>query len=86
MKIGVKCEIHDCTIKLSEFLADLEIVPKEFFVSIKNDKNLRIDNQYYLKNKYVEIDYNFLSGMLLKTKEILDKLTLQRINDIRSKI
>lgn len=86
MKLGIKCEIHDCTIKLSRFLVDLGTIPEEFFVSIKKDKDLRIDNQYYLKNRRLEINYENLSTMLLKTKEVLNKLTSEEINDIRGKI
>src|SRR3989344_8385647 len=55
MKLGVKCEIHDCTIPLVKLL-ELEGVIKQGTSKIlEQDKELRIDNQYYLKNKPVEI-------------------------------
>lgn len=84
MKIGIKCEIHDCTIKLAELLVRERVISSEFFVLIQKDKGLRIDNQYYLKNRNVKIDYDELTEILLQTKDILSKMNIEKINDIRS--
>lgn len=51
MKIGIKCEIHDCTLMLCGFLEEENILPKGYTQILQQDKQLRIDNQYYLKNK-----------------------------------
>ena len=56
MKLGIKCEIHDCTIALTKFLEDEDIIEKGITKILWDDKELRIDNQYYLKNKPVNID------------------------------
>src|SRR3989338_7705191 len=61
MKIGVKCEIHDCTIQLAKFLEDEGVVKGGTFGVLNADKELRIDNQYYLKNKAVEVDFEKIS-------------------------
>jgi len=50
-KIGIKCEIHDCTIEIARFLEEIEIIPKDYTKKLEEDKELRIDNQYYLKNQ-----------------------------------
>ena len=60
MKMGIKCEIHDCTIALVKFLEDEEVIEKGTTKIIEDDKELRIDNQYYLKNKVVNIDFEQL--------------------------
>ena len=86
MKIGVKCEIHDCTIALVKFLEDENILEKGTTDILEKDKELRIDNQYYLKNKSVNVDSEKLSEFLLSIKESLDKLNKDQIKDLMSKI
>ena len=46
MKIGIKCEIHDCTITLVKFLEDENIIEEGISKILEYDKELRIDNQY----------------------------------------
>jgi len=86
MKIGIKCEIHDCTIALVEFLEDLDVVKEEIAKKLEKDKELRIDNQYYLKNKVVKIDFEELSDFIVSIKESLEKLDRDRIKEIREKL
>ena len=86
MKIGIKCEIHDCTIALVKFLEDEEIVEKGTFKTLEEDKELRIDNQYYLKNKPVNIDFEELSDFILSIRRSLDRLNSDRIEELREKI
>jgi len=83
MKIGIKCEIHDCTIKICQILEKQKIIPKGFSKILEEDKELRIDNQYYLKNKKVKVDHDGLTNLYLETKNILEKLTSEKINLIR---
>ncbi len=83
MKIGVKCEIHDCTIELCKILEKEKILPKDYYLKLEKDKKLRIDNQYYLKNIYVKIDFQELVDFVLSIKNIINSLTLERINKIR---
>lgn len=86
MKIGIKCEIHDCTIALVKFLEDEEIIEKGTSKILEDDKELRIDNQYYLKNKTVDIDFGKLSNFMLSIKRYLDKLDNKKIEELREKI
>jgi len=55
-RIGIKSSIHDCTIEVIKWL-ETEDVIKSFSGILEKDKQLRIDNQYYLKN--IEEDINF---------------------------
>jgi len=86
MKLGIKCEIHDCTIALVGFLEDFGIFEKNTYKILEEDKELRIDNQYYLKNKPVNIDFDELSIFLLSIRKSLDNLNSNKIKEIRDKI
>ena len=86
MKIGIKSEIHECTISLCSLLEDEGVFRKGTQKRLSKDKKLRIDNQYYLKNMPVSVDYDELLNFLLDTKDILEKLTYDQIHGIRNKI
>ena len=86
MKIGIKCEIHDCTIALCKLLEDKKILPEGYKNALENDKQLRIDNQYYLKNRDVPIDYDKIVEFVLTIKDIALKLTEEKIGLIRESV
>jgi len=86
MKMGIKCEIHDCTISLVRFLENENIFEERISEMLEDDKELRIDNQYYLKNRLVEIDFEKLSGFLVSIRESLNKLDNNKIQELREKI
>ena len=86
MKIGIKCEIHDCTIALTKFLEKENIIKPGISTILERDKELRIENQYYLKNKPVDINFEKLSAFILLMRETLDKLDYAKINELRTKI
>lgn len=83
MKIGIKSEIHECTIKLCELLESEEIIPEGYSETLFEDKQLRIDNQYYLKNRNVDINYAQIMNFVLKIKDIINKLKNEDIIRIR---
>lgn len=86
MKIGIKCEIHDCTISVVKFLESEGIIEKGISKVLDKDKDIRIDNQYYLKNKSVEINFNKISAFLISIKKSLIKLDSNIIKEIREKL
>ena len=86
MKIGIKSEIHDCTIALAEFLENEDVIEKGTSKILEDDKELRIDNQYYLKNKFVNVDFEKLSDFMLSIKKSLEKLDNEEIRELREKI
>ncbi len=86
MKIGVKCEIHDCTISLCSLLEEMQVIPKGYTTILQEDKELRIDNQYYLKNRDVPLDYNKIVDFVITIKNIGIKMTNDKINEIRDNI
>ena len=70
MKLGIKSEIHDCTIELCDFLEKENFLQKGTYIKLKNDKNLRIDNQYYLKNIIYALTYDKINVIGGKIKRI----------------
>lgn len=86
MKLGIKCEIHDCTISLVSFLEKEGIMKSGTGSILKKDKDLRIDNQYYLKNRPVPIDIEKLSQFLLSVRELLDGIDEDAIKEVREKL
>jgi uncharacterized protein (UPF0332 family) len=86
MKIGVKSEIHECTIAACQMLEELNIMPKGYSSRLEQDKQLRIDNQYYLKNKEVAVDYDELLQFVLTIKDITSKLTQEEARKARERI
>ena len=86
MKIGIKCEIHDCTITLADFLEKEKIIQKGTTKTLEDDKELRIDNQYYLKNRPVNIDFNKISEFIVSIKETLNNLDKEKIEELRLKL
>jgi len=79
MKIGIKSEIHECSIELMNLIDGFS---KEDIILIKNMKKDRIDVQYYLKDKKLE-DTNKIKSFIIKCKEIIETLD---IVEVRSKL
>src|SRR3972149_10697224 len=48
MKIGVKTEIHDCTINIAQLLANHGILRQKLVDEVAEAKQTRIDAQYYV--------------------------------------
>jgi len=53
---------------------------------LEDAKNLRIENQYYLKNVKIELDPKLLSNILLIVRSSLDSITKEQIEKIRETI
>jgi len=86
VRIGIKSEIHDCTIEILKFLEKKKIVKYGISKILKRDKEMRIDNQYYLKNKKIVINFNKLRNLILRIKEVLNTLTNEQIEEIRKEL
>lgn len=82
VKIGIKCEIHDCTISLMELLGFNKKEIK-FLDSLKKE---RIDVQYHLRASRLSIDKKKVLEFLNRCKEIVKEINDDKINEIRTKI
>lgn len=87
MKIGIKCEIHSCTIEFTKrYLKnhftneDFELIDKAF--------SARIDSQYYVNREAPNQNYNLIMkktpAFLVKCKNIV--LEQKEIDEIRNTI
>ncbi len=88
-RIGVKCEIHECTIKfMRKFLS--KYFTEEECDFIKTSCNARNNVQYYT-NKNIEDSQRDLMikktpEFVVKCKNILQKITEQDINSVREEV
>lgn len=86
-KIGIKCEIHSCTIEFAKrFLRDY--LNEEDLDFIEDSLKARIDSQYYIDKTVPDEQYNQMivkaPEFLVKCKSILIKLNEKKINEIRN--
>jgi len=86
IKIGIKCEIHSCTIEFTKrFLR--EYFTEEDLDFTEDSLKARIDSQYYVDRTVPDEQYNKMikdaPQFLVKCKSILIKLNEKKINEIR---
>ncbi len=79
-KIGVKCEIHDCTIALFEFLFG-NTVSTHLIQELRDSKRDRVEAQYYPVAMKVDLDkvMSETRTFVLEIERILDGLNSQEI-------
>ena len=86
MKIGIKCEIHACTLEFMRSLLQ-EFYPREDFTLINKAFNSRDISQYYVDKIVPKEDIDLIISnapyFLSKSKEILSKLNEKEINKIK---
>jgi len=56
MKLGVKSEIHDCTINVAKLLSNNGILNSSLIDDIAKAKQTRIDTQYYVAKELNQTD------------------------------
>ena len=82
MKIGIKCEIHECTISLMELLG----FNKKEIEFLENLKKERVDVQYYLKPSSISVRNSEILEFMNKSKLIARNINDSKINEIRAKL
>lgn len=87
MKIGVKCEIHSCTIEFAKRFLKTHF-SSEDFVLVDKAFSARIDSQYYVNRNVSDDNVDFIlkntPGFLVKCKNIV--LEQNEISNIRGQI
>lgn len=79
MKAGIRSEIHDCTLELMELFG----FGSSEIDYLKNLKGSRIQAQYYLKDVFLE-DESAVKKFIVKCKELVDGLSSEKIEEIRT--
>ncbi len=81
-KIGIKCEIHDCTLELFKFIKGFSAEQISLIAFLKSN---RIGVQYYLQ-KPKEINEKEIADFILTCKHVLNSLSYDNIQEIRKRI
>jgi len=84
-KIGVKCEIHDCTIALFEYLFGRD-VPPQIIQELKKSKVDRIEMQYYTRQTNIDLEKLMKRAKIfvLDIEKTLDGLNPDRITELQN--
>ena len=90
MKIGIKSEIHDCTINIAKLLADNGILTQNLVEDIAKAKQTRIDTQYYVEPqqtpKTIQRNIESARKFVLETEKTIENITTEQINAIRNQL
>lgn len=86
-KIGVKCEIHDCTIALFEYLFG-DSVPRKIIQELQQSKEYRVEFQYYTQE--IEVNINQMidetKNFVLEVEKIIDSLNPDEIAQLQNSL
>lgn len=86
-KIGVRSEIHDCTIALFAHLFRGE-VSADLVEGLRRSKRYRVETQYYTGE--VDVDLGEMeretNRFVLEMEKVLDGLNVQRVGELREKL
>ena len=89
MKVGIKSEIHDCTIfALNSIFVELEMVDKDVYDDLSNSRELRVGSLYYDKDFGKERILSAASTapkFCLEVESVIDKLSKEDILELRKK-
>lgn len=88
-KVGVKCEIHDCTIALFRFLF-ADIFDNSFFEEIEMAKEQRINLTYYtdrlVPRKEIEENINKASAFVMEIEKYIESASSKEIQQLEKKV
>ena len=90
MKMGIKSEIHDCTINLAKLLSKNGILPPSLAQDIAKAKQTRIDTQYYDSQeqnpKTIKRQVEAARQFVLETEKVIENITPEQINNVRTQL
>ncbi len=88
MKIGVKSEIHDCTINVAQLLANQGILRQSLVDDVAEAKQERIDAQYYvateLNQEEIKKNAETARKFVLEIEQTIENVTPKQIDAIRT--
>lgn len=90
LRFGIKCEIHECTVTLSEFFVNQGIIDERIHEKLKKAKQNRINAQYYIKESLskekIEEEVIEAKNFVLTIKEKLEKITEDDVVKLRANL
>ena len=86
-KIGIKCEIHDCTIALFDHLFG-DSIPKLLIQELRRSKEDRIEMQYYTQEIKMDLKQlmNQTKNFVLEIEKVMDGLNTESIMLMQKKV
>jgi uncharacterized protein (UPF0332 family) len=86
-KIGVKCEIHDCTIAVFEYLFS-DSMPTESIKELRDSKENRVEAQYYTQEMNVDLEKMIkkTKQFMLEIEKMVDSLNSGNISKLQRKL
>ncbi len=88
MKMGVKSEIHDCSIAVARLLAREGILIENLVNDISQAKEMRVDVQYYvtkeLEQGKVRRNVESTRKFVLEIEKAIENITTEQIESIRN--
>ena len=86
-KIGFKCEIHDCTITLFEYLFH-HTLPSHIRDELRKSRGDRVDTQYYTRKITIDLDklMKDTKTYVLEIEKLMDNLNSEQINQLQNDI
>jgi uncharacterized protein (UPF0332 family) len=90
MKLGIKSEIHDCSISVAKLLSKNGILNPNLVNDITKAKQTRIDTQYYVEKELnqtvIKNNVEAARKFVLEIEKTIEKLTTEQINSIRTQL
>lgn len=90
MKIGIKSEIHDCSIAIARLLAEKGTLNEDLVNDISKSKQIRIDTQYYigkeLNKASIKRNAENARKFVLRIEKIIENITPSQIENIRKHV
>jgi uncharacterized protein (UPF0332 family) len=90
MKLGIKSEIHDCTINVAKLLSKNRILNPRLIDDITKAKQTRIDTQYYVEKELSQTDIkNNMEAarkFVLEIEQTIENITPEQIKEIRAQL
>ena len=87
MKIGIKSEIHDCTVSLATLLSQKGILAPDLAEDLAQSKDMRVDTQYYdiqqADHRVIQRNVQGARSFVLEVEKVIEEITAEQINDVR---
>lgn len=89
MKIGVKCEIHSCTLEFAKHFLN-EHFGEDEIDFLSDSLKARVDSQYYVNREISDEQYQGMikkaPELLIKCKSVLLQLDEKSVNGVRNRL
>ncbi|MFZ0966035.1 MAG: hypothetical protein WAN82_05360, partial [Candidatus Bathyarchaeia archaeon] len=90
MKMGIKSEIHDCSIAVARLLTEKGLLREGLASDISDSKQARIDIQYYVERELdqasIRKDVENARNFVLELEKVIENITTDKIEKIRAQM